>query len=383
MKRESGDGARGQSSLNQLRRESWEGIHEWFPSFAETPSTIEQSMKSICVFCGSSFGRNRSYRDAAKATGLALARAGLRLIYGGGKVGLMGALADEVLSAGGQVTGIIPHALWEREIAHQGLTELRIVESMHARKTLMAELSDAFIALPGGAGTLEEIFEQWTWSQLGIHTKPCGFLNVDGYFNPQIGMIERMVANGFLSHTYAAMLSVETDPTVLLARIQAYRPPATKWSGKDDPTNSANSIPIAAAIIADESGRVLLVRKCQTSFFMQPGGKLGAGETAQEALARELREELGCSVVSSEFLGFFAAPAANEPMHSVEAALFQVIVGGYLEARAEIEEIAWVDPSACDGLPLAPLTRDHVFPLLLLRRSASTSGPAANAFMES
>jgi uncharacterized protein (TIGR00730 family) len=287
----------------------------------------------------------------------------------------MGTLADEVLSAGGHVTGIIPRALWEREIAHQGLTELRVVEDMHERKKLMAEMADGFIALPGGTGTLEEIFEQWTWSQLGIHTKPCGLLNVDGYFNSQIAMIERMVADGFLSHAYAAMLSVETDPNVLLARIRAYRPPASKWSN-NPPTNPSKSIPIAAAVITDSEGRVLLVRKFRTLFFMQPGGKLGAGETAIEALARELKEELGCLLVKSEFLGFFAAPAANEPMHRVEAALFQVFIAGQLEPRAEIEEVAWVDPATSTGLPLAPLTRDHVFPLLCLRRSAQNELPA-------
>jgi len=288
----------------------------------------------------------------------------------------MGALADEVLSAGGHVTGIIPRALWEREIGHQGLTRLRVVESMHERKKLMAEMSDGFIALPGGVGTLEEIFEQWTWSQLGIHTKPCGLLNVGGYFNAQIAMIERTVADGFLSHAYAAMLSVEVDPNVLLRRLRAYRPPAGKWSNNGVPTSTSQSIPIAAAVITDNEGRVLLVRKFRTLFFMQPGGKLGVGETAIEALARELKEELGCLVVKSEFLGFFAAPAANEPMHRVEAALFQVFIAGQLEPQAEIEEIAWVDPVTSTGLPLAPLTRDHVFPLLRLRRSGQSELPA-------
>jgi uncharacterized protein (TIGR00730 family) len=284
-------------------------------------------------------------------------------------VGLMGILADEVLSAGGHVTGVIPRTLWEKEIAHPGLSELRVVETMHERKKLMAEMADAFIALPGGAGTLEELFEQWTWSQLGIHAKPCGLLNVDGYFNPQIVMIERMVADGFLSHAYAAMLQVESDPNVLLARLRAYRPPARKWSKNDSSTAESKAIAIAAAVITDKDGRVLLVRKLRTLFFMQPGGKLSAGETATEALTREINEELGCLVVKAEFLGFFAAPAANEPMHRVEAALFQVVISGQLKPRAEIEEIAWVDPATCSSLPLAPLTRDHVLPLLLLRRS--------------
>jgi 8-oxo-dGTP pyrophosphatase MutT (NUDIX family) len=243
-----------------------------------------------------------------------------------------------------------------------GLTELQVVEDMHERKKAMAELADGFIALPGGAGTLAEIFEQWTWFQLGIHAKPCGLLNVDGYFDPQIAMIERMVAEGFLSHAYAAMLQVETRPNVLFARMRAYRPPASKWSGKNDLTSPARTIPIAAAVITNDDGRVLLVRKHRTSFFMQPGGKLTAGETALDALQRELEEELGCLLVSSQFLGFFAAPAANEPMHSVEAALFQVVVSGRLEPQAEIEEIVWVDPAATSGLHLAPLTRATFFP---------------------
>jgi uncharacterized protein (TIGR00730 family) len=344
-----------------------EGIHELFSWTANNPGNGGLGMNSICVFCGSGPGRDRRYEDAARATGYTLTRAKLRLIDGGGKVGLMGTLADEVLSAGGQVTGIIPRALWE--IAHEGLTDLRVVEDMHERKKLMAELSDGFIALPGGAGTLEEIFEQWTWSQLGIPAKPCGLLNVNGYFDSQLAMIERMVAEGFLSHAYAAMLLVETDPNVLLARVQAYRPPARKWSTDNSQTSPSRSIAIAAAVIQDEDGCVLLVRKSRTSFFMQPGGKLSAGETAIEALRRELKEELGCLLVSSEFLGFFSAPAANEPMHSVEAALFQVITSGELRPQAEIEEIAWIDPAASNGLPLAPLTRDQVLPLLLLRDS--------------
>ena len=346
-----------------------EGINELFFA-AHNPGYGRLNMNSICVFCGSNPGRDRRYEDAARATGYALVRAKLRLIYGGGKVGLMGAVADQVLSAGGHVTGIIPRALWEREIAHEGLTELRVVEGMHERKKLMAELADGFIALPGGAGTLEEIFEQWTWSQLGIHAKPCGLLNVDGYFNSLIAMIERMIAEGFLSHMYAAMLQVETDPNALLARILAYRPPARKWSKNNSFATPSRSIAIAAAVIADVNGRVLLVRKSRTSSFMQPGGKLNAGETAIDALRRELKEELGCVLVNSEFLGFFAAPAANEPMHSVEAALFQVVISGQLEPQAEIEEIAWVDPASNNSLLLAPLTRDHVFPLLLLRRSS-------------
>ena len=196
-------------------------------------------MKSVCVFCGSSSGNDRRYEEAARDTGYALARAGVRLVYGGGRVGLMGVTADAVLSAGGQVTGVIPRALFKREIAHSGVADMRVVESMHERKELMASLSDGFIALPGGAGTLEEIFEQWTWSQLGIHAKPCGFLNVNGYFSPLLEMIERMVEEGFLARSFAAMLAIETEPDKLLHRFRAYQPPTNKWSMQGGPAVQA------------------------------------------------------------------------------------------------------------------------------------------------
>ena len=192
-------------------------------------------MNSICVFCGSSSGANGIYEESARATGKALVRAGLRLVYGGGRVGLMGVLADEVLAAGGQVTGVMPRALVEREIAHRGVTDLRVVETMHERKELMADLADAFIALPGGAGTLEEIFEQWTWSQLGIHAKPCGFINVNGYFTPLLVMVEHMVAEGFMAPALASMLTIENEPERLLARFRLYQPPARKWSTETRP----------------------------------------------------------------------------------------------------------------------------------------------------
>ncbi len=186
-------------------------------------------MKAVCVFCGSSAGRDPAYREAAVSAGYALARAGLSLVYGGGKVGLMGAVADAALAAGGRVVGVMPRALAEREIAHTGLSELHVVETMHERKTRMADLSDGFIALPGGAGTLEEFFEQWTWAQLGIHGKPCGLLNAKGYFQPLIAMVERAVAEGFVAKTYADILVVGTDIEVILRRFASYVPPVRKW----------------------------------------------------------------------------------------------------------------------------------------------------------
>ncbi len=186
-------------------------------------------MKAVCVFCGSSVGRDPFYRQTAAAVGTAIARAGLSVVYGGGKVGLMGALADAAITAGGRVIGVIPRALRERELAHGGLSELHVVETMHERKTMMADLADGFIALPGGAGTLEEFFEQWTWAQLGIHSKPCGLLNVKDYFQPLIAMIEKIVAEGFMAASYSEMLVIETSVEPMLARFSAYSPPPRKW----------------------------------------------------------------------------------------------------------------------------------------------------------
>lgn len=184
----------------------------------------------ICVFCGSSFGKDEAYRRAAELTGKLLAQRGIELIYGGGHVGLMGVIADAVLSEGGKVTGVIPRALSEREIAHDGLTTLVVVESMHERKAEMAKRADGFISLPGGAGTLEEAFEQWTWAQLGVHQKPSGFLNMKGYFDPLRAMIKKMVTEGFLKPEYADMLVFSDDPAQILSAFESYAPPSRKWA---------------------------------------------------------------------------------------------------------------------------------------------------------
>ena len=170
------------------------------------------------------------YLDAARALGVALAQRGVRLVYGGARVGVMGALADAVLGAGGAVTGVIPKALAVKEVAHDGLPELIVTESMHARKTIMAERSDACIALPGGIGTLEELFEAWTWTQLGFHRKPCGLLNVAGYFDALIQFLDHSVAEEYLKPVHRDMLQVEADPLLLLDRLEAFEPPTVpKW----------------------------------------------------------------------------------------------------------------------------------------------------------
>jgi uncharacterized protein (TIGR00730 family) len=186
-------------------------------------------MARLCVFCGSSPGRDPAYGAAAAQVGRILAGRGIGLVYGGGRVGLMGVLADAALAAGGEVIGVIPQALLDREVGHLGLTELRVVGSMHARKALMSELADGFIALPGGIGTLEELFEVWTWAQLGLHRKPCGLLDVDGFFTPLVDFLDRQVEAGFIHPTYRAMLAVASTVEELLARFAAYEPPADKW----------------------------------------------------------------------------------------------------------------------------------------------------------
>ena len=184
----------------------------------------------ICVFCGSSPGNNAVYVNAAREMGRSLAAHNIGLVYGGARVGLMGAMADAVIEAGGSVVGVIPRSLAEREIQHTGLTELHVVASMHDRKSKMAALADGFIALPGGAGTLEEIFEQWTWAQLGLHLKPCGFLNVNGYFDPLRAMIDRMLADDFIRHEHASMLVFHDDPAAIVGAFRNYSPsPLKNW----------------------------------------------------------------------------------------------------------------------------------------------------------
>ncbi|HEX7183685.1 MAG TPA: TIGR00730 family Rossman fold protein [Thermoanaerobaculia bacterium] len=187
-------------------------------------------MRRICVFCGSSPGASPAYAEAAQAMGAALAARGLGLVYGGGNVGLMGVVADAAMAGGGEVIGVIPRALEAREVAHAGITDLRVVGSMHERKALMAELADGFIALPGGIGTLEEWFEIWTWAQLGIHSKPFGLLNAAGYFDSLLTFLDRTVEERFVRTEYRAMVLVGDRPEPLLDRMAAYEPPVIpKW----------------------------------------------------------------------------------------------------------------------------------------------------------
>ena len=187
-------------------------------------------MRRVCVFCGSSHGASPVYTEAARDLGRRIAQRGMGLVYGGGKVGLMGEVADAALAAGGEVIGVIPYALQAREVGHKGLTELRVVDSMHERKALMADLSDGFLALPGGIGTLEEMFEVWTWGQLGLHSKPCALLDVAGYYSPLLAFLDHTVNEGFLREAHRAVLLVDADPEALLDRMAGFRPPRVeKW----------------------------------------------------------------------------------------------------------------------------------------------------------
>jgi uncharacterized protein (TIGR00730 family) len=188
------------------------------------------TIRKLCVFCGSSSGNDPAYVTAARAMGRTIAEAGIDLVYGGASVGLMGEVADGALAAGGKVIGVMPQSLFDRELAHRGLSELRVVGSMHERKALMAELSDGFIAMPGGIGTFEELFEIWTWAQLGHHAKPCSLLNAGGFYDALIAFLDSVVARGLLKPAIRDMLLVDADPAALLAKLGTYRAPvANKW----------------------------------------------------------------------------------------------------------------------------------------------------------
>ncbi|NDY55316.1 TIGR00730 family Rossman fold protein [Desulfovibrio sulfodismutans] len=191
-------------------------------------------MKSVCVFCGSNPGGDPVFLETAKTLGAFLAHEGLTVVYGGASVGLMGATANACLAAGGKVIGVLPDFLKKKELEHTGLTQLHVVPSMHERKALMAELSDGFVALPGGMGTLEEFCEIVTWAQLGLHAKPCGLLNVGGFYDPLLALVRTMVENRFVRDAHAGIVLSAPTPETLLSAMRAYRPvTAPKWIDRD------------------------------------------------------------------------------------------------------------------------------------------------------
>jgi uncharacterized protein (TIGR00730 family) len=191
---------------------------------------MEKQLHALCVFCGSNTGSDAAYSETARALARAIARAGMHLVYGGGSIGLMGVLADAALAAGCTVIGVVPRRLLGREVVHRGLAELRVVETMLERKALMAELSDAFVALPGGFGTLDELFEMLTWTQLGFQQKPCALLNVGGYFDRLTGFLDHAVAQRFVTREHRDMLLVDDDPDRVIQRLKtAPLPQVSKW----------------------------------------------------------------------------------------------------------------------------------------------------------
>lgn len=192
-------------------------------------------MKRICVFCGSSEGAYPIYKQTAVALGQLLAQNEINLVYGGATVGTMGAVADAVMEAGGKVYGVIPRGLFGREVPHHNITQLDIVDSMHERKARMAELSDGFISLPGGIGTFEEMFEVLSWAQLGIHQKPVGLLNVEGFYDKLLDFLDDAVSSGFVKSTHRELLVVKNDPASLLEALQTFQPPlVSKWMGEEE-----------------------------------------------------------------------------------------------------------------------------------------------------
>ena len=192
-------------------------------------------MEKICVYCGSSSGKRIEYIEAARALAYELVKNEMGLVYGGASIGIMGEIADTVLAGGGKVIGVIPQALVDKEVSHSGLTELHVVESMHERKKIMVDISDGFIALPGGLGTIEELFEVLTWSQLGFHKKPCALLNVEGYYDNLSLFLNHAVEEQFIKLVHHEMLLVEKNPEKLLRSMSAYQPPTVdKWIGRSD-----------------------------------------------------------------------------------------------------------------------------------------------------
>ena len=250
----------------------------------------------VAVFTGSSAGPT-THRLAAAAFAETLARRGVGIVYGGGRVGLMGTLADAALAAGGEVVGVMPQHLVDREIAHRSLTRLDIVADMHERKARMADLADAFVAMPGGAGTLEELFEAWTWGQLGLHEKPTALLDVNGFFAPLQQQLQVMCADGYIDRRFVESLGVADSADAFLRFVGSYSHPSRKWS-TPAPAETTKRL-FSVGWLAIEGQQLLAVRARGRDRFYLPGGKIEPGETNEAALRREVREELGIGSVRS------------------------------------------------------------------------------------
>jgi uncharacterized protein (TIGR00730 family) len=290
-----------------------------------------------------------------------LAERGVGLVYGGASVGIMGVLADAALAAGGEVVGVIPQQLVDHEIAHRGVSDLHVVADMHERKARMAAIADGFVALPGGAGTLEELFEVWTWAQLGLHAKPLGLLDVDRYYQPLLAFIDHMVTEEFLRRAYRDMLVVASDPGDLLDRFAGYEPPPSKLLDLSRSIDSATAPPPpvdALAWVHVRDGRMLAVRTQGKDRFYLPGGKREPGESDAAALVREVHEELGVELerdtlqLSTVIVDVAHGYAGGR---QVRMACYTAEHTGTPAASGEIAEIAWLTHR--DGRRCAPAAR--------------------------
>lgn len=313
------------------------------------------SLTRVCVYAGSSPGADSRYAKAAARVGAELARRGIGLIYGGGSVGLMGVVADAALAAGGEVIGVLPEALDRREVRHEGLTELRIVASMHERKAMMADLADAFVALPGGLGTFEELLEVATWTQLGLHSKPVGVLSVAGFYDDLARALDHAQRERFLRAEHRELVISDRNPDALIDRLAAWKPaPTDKWMdlGPRDVGLPPRGPLVGTSAIVVRDGRVLLGRRRGAhgdGEWSCPGGKVDAGEAPADAAARELLEETGLVATSVTALTWTNDVFMDHGLHYVT--LHHLIEAqGAVELR-EPDTIAEWDWFAWDNLP--------------------------------
>jgi uncharacterized protein (TIGR00730 family) len=352
----------------------------------------------VAVFAGSAMGVDPVYARETAAFARQLAASGVGVVYGGGRVGLMGVLADAAIEAGGEVIGVIPRRLVAAEIAHPGLSELRIVETMHERKAVMAELADAFVALPGGAGTLEELFEAWTWQQLGLHAKPVALLEVAGVWSRFLASLDHLVAAGFLRPRDRESLLVCRDAADLLAAVRGWQAPPSKWgapgatqrtadqraadqraaeqgaSGSEHGGPAVKPSMTSVGWLRVRGGRLLVVRTAGRDAFYLPGGKPEPGESGPQALSRELSEELGLELRSDTVAEAFTV---EDDAHGRDNLLLRMTcytgqADGDPAPGREIEEVAWVGLE--DGDRCAPAVRQV---LRILQRQGRL-GPRGN-----
>ncbi|MCH1866936.1 TIGR00730 family Rossman fold protein [Nocardioides sp. CFH 31398] len=295
----------------------------------------------VAVFAGSN-GAVGSHVEAARALGEGLAAQDVALVYGGGRVGLMGALADGALQAGGSVIGVMPRHLVDAEIAHPGLTELVVVTTMHERKQRMADLADAFCALPGGAGTLEEWFEAWTWQQLGLHRKPVALIDVDGFWQPLLATLNELVAHDYLRAADRDTVVVAAGADDLLNGLATWRPAHPKW--RDD---NAHDTLETVAWVHVEHGHLLTVRTRGQDAFYLPGGKLEPGESHPTALRREVREELGLDLDPTSItpLTVIDAPAHGRDGQRLRMHCYTAQATGTPATNSEVDELCWLGSS--------------------------------------